>query len=213
MSIKAIIFDYGEVLNAAIDRTATLAHRTKLGERLGLPADDVWPYLFTGEPARLWMTGKLDWDAFWPMVLAPRGISDPQEVDDFAVEAFSVADAQGLNPDVVALIRELQDQYKLAVLSNASWTEAELTERLYEELGMPTGVFDTVITSRSVGAIKPDPRIYRAALERLEVEPHEAVFTDDLSAFTEAAAEMGLHAHTFTTAARFRAFLEELDVL
>jgi putative hydrolase of the HAD superfamily len=40
--------------------------------------------------------------------------------------------------------------------------------------------FDVVIDSALVGVEKPDPAIFRAALEALDVEPGEAVFVGDL---------------------------------
>jgi HAD superfamily hydrolase (TIGR01549 family) len=38
---------------------------------------------------------------------------------------------------------------------------------------------DAAVSSRIHGKIKPDPSIFRAVLERLEVEPHEAVMVGD----------------------------------
>jgi putative hydrolase of the HAD superfamily len=40
-------------------------------------------------------------------------------------------------------------------------------------------LFDSTIFSCAVGLRKPDPRIYRLALDELAVEPHEAVFVGD----------------------------------
>lgn len=41
------------------------------------------------------------------------------------------------------------------------------------------GLFDAEVFSATCGLRKPDPRIYRLALERLGVEAHEAVFVGD----------------------------------
>jgi putative hydrolase of the HAD superfamily len=41
------------------------------------------------------------------------------------------------------------------------------------------GLFDAEVFSCSCGLRKPDPRIYRLALDRLGVEPREAVFVGD----------------------------------
>jgi putative hydrolase of the HAD superfamily len=41
------------------------------------------------------------------------------------------------------------------------------------------GLFDAEVFSATCGLRKPDPRIYELALERLGVEPHEAVFVGD----------------------------------
>ena len=41
------------------------------------------------------------------------------------------------------------------------------------------GLFDAEVFSATCGLRKPDPRIYRLALEQLDVEPEEAVFVGD----------------------------------
>ena len=41
------------------------------------------------------------------------------------------------------------------------------------------GLFDSEVFSASVGLRKPDPRIYRLALDELGVEPGEAMFVGD----------------------------------
>jgi epoxide hydrolase-like predicted phosphatase len=211
MTIRAILFDYGQVLNAPADERWMSQHRTRLAERLRIAADDLWPYLFEGEAAQKWMTGRLSWDEFWVEVLRPAGITDPAEIAVFAHEVFK--GGEQINPEMASLLAELKGRYKLAVISNASWTEAELTEMLVGEHGLPADTFDVVVTSTSAGVVKPDPAIYRLALERLGVRPSEAIFTDDLANFTKGAAKLGIHTHTFTAPAAFRKYLVKKGVL
>ncbi|HET7463014.1 MAG TPA: HAD-IA family hydrolase [Longimicrobium sp.] len=65
--------------------------------------------------------------------------------------------------------------YRLGVISNADGT----VEGLLETLGLRRH-FEFVIDSGAVGVEKPDPRIFRMALERMGVEPHEAAYVGDL---------------------------------
>jgi HAD superfamily hydrolase (TIGR01509 family) len=116
-----------------------------------------------------------------------------------------------VHPEMIKLLHSLHGRYQLAVLSNASWTEAELTERLAEQIG-EDGLFTAVMTSFSLGYAKPNPAIYLAALERLQVAPEEAVFTDDLAPSAAAAGRLGIHAHHFTTPAAFKSYLTELGI-
>jgi putative hydrolase of the HAD superfamily len=211
MTICAIIFDYGQVLNAPADERWMNEHRIRLAERLGVAADELWPHLFEGEAAQKWMTGHLSWDEFWVEVLRPSGITDPAEIATFAHEVFK--GSEQINPEMASLLAELKGRYKLAVVSNASWTEAELTKMLVEEHGLPADTFEVVVTSTSVGVVKPNPAIYQMALERLGVSPAEAIFTDDLANFTKGAARLGIHTHTFTTPAAFRSYLIKKGVL
>jgi len=53
-------------------------------------------------------------------------------------------------------------------------------------------LFDVVIESRNEGVRKPDPRFYRLACERLQIEPARAVFLDDLGINLKPARELGM---------------------
>ena len=209
--IKAIIFDFGDVLTAPLDRSANEAHRVMLAQQLNVSPEELWTYLFEGEPSRKWMTGLIDWEEFWVEVLAPKGITDPQEVEAFSNIVFSGTDH--VNPEMMALLNELHGRYKLAVLSNASWTTEELETILYNDHEIPQGLFDVVVTSTSAGAVKPDREIFQFVLSALDMRPEEAVFTDDLANFADAANELGIHAQLFTSPDNFRSFLNELGVL
>lgn len=72
------------------------------------------------------------------------------------------------------------------------------------------GVFDRfrdILVSGEVRLVKPDPAIYRMALDRFGLAPHDAVFVDDNRANVDAAAALGIHAVLFDGADRFRAQL------
>ncbi len=209
--IKAIIFDYGDVLNAPLDYETVTTHRAGLARQLGLAPDELWPYLFGGAEAEAWLTGQLTWEAFWSAVLAPRGITDPVEVEKFSDVIFNGTNQP--NPEMIELLFELRGDYQLAVLSNASWTEKEMEAMFYGELGLPAGIFDVVVSSTTVGVAKPEAAIYEYALERLKVLPQEAVFTDDMPGFAEAAEALGIHARQFSSPEDFRNYLSELGVL
>lgn len=211
MTIKAIIFDMGQVLDAPNDPEEAEARRAELAKMLGIDPSELWTYLFEGDASKKWMTGQITEHEFWNSVLGPNGINNRDEMEAFARKTF--ADTGTLNHEMAVLLKELRGRYKLAVLSNVSWNESKLTRLLYNEMGIPEGTFDEIIASSSVGVTKPDPRIYLHTLERLEVGPEEAIFTDDLESFTRAAAALGIHAHTFTTPAGLRAYLEEMAVL
>jgi epoxide hydrolase-like predicted phosphatase len=210
MTIQAIIFDFGQVLTAPADLTAVTQHRTELAARLGMEPADLWPYLFEGEPAMRLMTDQIDWDIFWQEVLAPKGITDPAEVLAFSEAIFEGSDE--FHPQMAELVRRLHGRYKLAVLSNANWSEAELAAEITGRGGQPE-LFDTIITSATTGYAKPDPAIYQVALSRLNLTASECIFTDDLEEFTAAATRLGFHAFTFTNPDEFEQYLLEMGVL
>jgi HAD superfamily hydrolase (TIGR01509 family) len=74
--------------------------------------------------------------------------------------------------DAIARVRAAG--VRVAVVSNAEGTLASI----FEDLGI-LGVFDLVIDSGIVGVEKPDPRIFRIALERFAVPPERALHLGD----------------------------------
>lgn len=210
MTIQAIIFDYGEVLNAPVDREEQIAARAKAAARLGVQPEELWTYLFDRQASKRWMTGKLTWQEFWTEVLTPHGITDPDEIHAFSRLVLPVT--KRLNPEMVRLLNELKGRYALGVVSNASFTEEKMSKMFYNDFDLPADTFDVIVTSTSAGAVKPQPAIFKQALSRLGVKAEETIFTDDMPQFTAAAASLGMHCHTFTTPARFREFLATLGV-
>ena len=212
MTIKAIIFDFGEVLNRSADRQEVAARRAEVAARLGVPIEDLWAYLFDRESSEKWMTGRLTWDEFWTEVLAPHNITDPAEIRDFA--RWVLPKTKSLNPDMVQLLDELKGRFALAVLSNATWREEQMGKMLHNDLELPDDTFDVIVTSSSAGVVKPHHlEIFRQVLARLGVKAEEAIFTDDMPQFTAAAASLGIHSHTFTSPAEFRQYLATFGIM
>jgi len=75
------------------------------------------------------------------------------------------------------------------------------------------GWFRGVVISGEVGAIKPQPRIYEALLERFAIDPLSAIFIDDVEANVAAARPFGMHAIHFTNPAALRTELVSLGLL
>ena len=142
---------------------------------------------------------------------AAHGISDPEEVQAFSRRVLP--ETKHLNPEMVRLLGELKGQYALAIVSNASWKENEMRKMFYNDFELPDDTFETIVTSTSVGVVKPHLEIFRQALSRLGVKAEEAIFTDDMPQFTAAAASLGIHSHTFTSPAGFQEFLATFGIV
>ena len=81
-----------------------------------------------------------------------------------------------LEPDAEAALRLARAQgLRTAVISNSNGTIADILA----ELGLARHV-EFIIDSSTVGVEKPDPRIFRLALERAGVAAHESVYVGDL---------------------------------
>ncbi|HLF34993.1 MAG TPA: HAD family phosphatase [Cyclobacteriaceae bacterium] len=93
-------------------------------------------------------------------------------------------------PDMIAMMRELKSRYKLkvAVVSNEG---LELNE--YRIKKFKLGEFiDFFISSCYVHYRKPDPDIYKIALNIAQVPPGEVIYIDDRPLFIQVASELGI---------------------
>jgi len=70
-----------------------------------------------------------------------------------------------------------QSGYRIGVVSNA---EGRVAEDL-DGAGFK-GLFETVVDSHHVGVEKPDPKIFRIAMERMGVKPETTVYVGDVPA-------------------------------
>jgi HAD superfamily hydrolase (TIGR01509 family) len=87
-----------------------------------------------------------------------------------------------------ALLARLRDRYRIGIVSNFYGN----LQAVCDETGLAPSVSATV-DSTLVGCKKPDPRIFRAALDILEAEPADAVFVGDSQRRDMAGArEMGM---------------------
>lgn len=68
-------------------------------------------------------------------------------------------------PDTVEALRALARRFRLVILSNI---DDDLFARSARRLGVD---FAAIITAEQVGSYKPDPRNFRALLERLDIPP------------------------------------------
>ena len=92
-------------------------------------------------------------------------------------------------PDAAPTLRALRDRSLLTGLISNMDTGGD---ELVSQLGL-AGLFDITVTSADVGAAKPDPAIFRAALSRAGVEPHEAVHVgDQISSDVQGARAVGI---------------------
>jgi len=182
MNIQAIIFDFGGVLIQMKDNAPRLA----LAERFGIPPTALDELVFYSESARRAALGELTIEQHWEAIRARLGIT-PNDLPG-VIHQFWAAD--GLNEELIETIHGLRPQYKIGLLSNA-WDD--LRQALNEQLHI-SYLFDDLVISAEVGMVKPDPRIYELAAQRLSIKPAEAVFIDDTERNVVAARSAGWHA-------------------
>jgi putative hydrolase of the HAD superfamily len=186
--IKAIIFDFGRVISA--QKPTSLFHSYE--DELGLVPGRINFIMFDSEAWQEALVGSKTVEEFWHEIGPELGLNSVNEVDAFRHRYH--ADEE-INEEVLDLILRLHGNYKLAVLSNsppglahwlADWRILDF--------------FDLVFCSGDEGVVKPDAMPFEVTLERLGVQPGEAVFIDDTMENVEAAQKLGLQGILFTTA-------------
>ncbi|HSW98259.1 MAG TPA: HAD-IA family hydrolase [Candidatus Saccharimonadales bacterium] len=95
---------------------------------------------------------------------------------------------------------------RVACLSNGSheWTLQVINDHGLRHL------FEAIILSGDLGVVKPDAKIYVQALEKLGVQPSEAIFVDDRQANVDAAAALGIRSLVFTDTPTFMKDFEKV---
>ena len=99
-----------------------------------------------------------------------------------------------LNPGAVEELKRLRGRFRLVLVSNTDplhWKHIDRTFGVSQ-------LFDDLVLSYEVGAIKPDRRMYVVALERAGVKPYEALYVDDLEENVRTAAEVGMETLLYT---------------
>src|SRR5262245_24985507 len=141
----------------------------------------------------------LDWVVFYQ----PRSFSREE------IKAFMLDQARP-HDDMLNLVRMLRQRYglKVAVVTNDG---RDFIVRRVQQFGLKEFV-DFFIVSCFVHCRKPEPAIYRIALDIAQVEPSEAVYIDDQALFVEVAQKFGVHAITHTSYDATRAALSALGL-
>jgi putative hydrolase of the HAD superfamily len=183
--IKVVFWDLGGVLVRTEDRTK----REQWEHRLGMEPRQLDRLIFGGEMGRKAALGEARVDEVWEWARQKLDLS-PDEGERLAQDFWQGDD---LDEELVAFIRGLRAQFQTGLISNA-WLE--LREMLENHWHIDDA-FDDLVISAEVGLVKPDPAIYKLALERLNVEADRAIFVDDFTQNIAAAADIGMHAVHF----------------
>ncbi|MDO8970487.1 MAG: HAD family phosphatase [Saprospiraceae bacterium] len=197
-SVRALVWDMGGVLV----RNMELSIREQLSEPYGMSYMDLENLFFGNAVAAKASLGLAHEDDIWDFVRQKLNIQ-PQNLSEFIKLYWS---CDKLDEDLYAFTMALRPRYQVALLSNAYWeTRASLIRRFPRFFDM----FDVTIFSAEVGLVKPDARIYRLTLEKLGVEPEEAVFVDDFIENIQGAQAVGMKAIHFKSSQQIQQALKE----
>jgi HAD superfamily hydrolase (TIGR01509 family) len=180
--IRGVMFDYSGTLfrfepgpgwpsvtvdEAARERlTTVLTHPTMSGDHLPPDLRDAW--------ARRDLDPDVHRTVYLAM-LATSGVELTEEESDLVYTSITDAEAWHPYPDTVSVLTDLRAAgIPVAVVSNIAWDIRDVFRR--------HGVADLVdefVLSYVEGVVKPDPKIFRIACQRLGVAPEEARMVGD----------------------------------
>lgn len=194
---KVIIFDVMGVIFKVGDDTNDLLVPYILKQKPAVSAEYVNQIYLEASLGRI--TSKEFWERM-------GFIKDSQEQEKIYLDSSLTLDEEFLRTAV-----ELKDDYDLALLSN---DVSEWSAYLRKRHGL-NGLFKEVVISGEVGMRKPDMKIYRLIISRLNALPGNCVFIDDRYKNLKPASEVGMKTirfardngqKTFTPDAEIRSF-------
>ncbi|HEY6141625.1 MAG TPA: HAD family phosphatase [Thermoanaerobaculia bacterium] len=103
----------------------------------------------------------------------------------------------GPMPGIEELLDRVRERYRVAFLSNSNEVHAEVIPRKYAALFRKD---DRFVFSHRFRCAKPDPDIFRRALEVIGALPQHTVFVDDMIENVIAARAVGMKAYQYRDA-------------
>lgn len=202
MGIKAVVFDYGNVLSLPQEESSLglLASIAEVSEEKMKKI--VW------EKRAEYDRGAVSGVDYYKKMLAEEGGTQ----DEGALNALVRADLESwanLNPESVALADAIKASgIKIGILSNMPHEFLALAKKRFS-------VFKTAdagIFSCELGINKPEKGIYEALLKALALEAGAVAFFDDIPANVDAAKALGIQAFLWKDPASARAELNTLGL-
>jgi FMN phosphatase YigB (HAD superfamily) len=194
--IRSILFDLGNVLVPFEVERAYAG----LAENSGLPVEEVAVRIRESGLYNVYESGGLETTEFLDRFSSLLGLScSLKEFRDIWNSIFLPETATS-----ESLILELKQKYRLVLLSNTNDLHYGWLRERYPILEH----FDAYTLSYQEKAMKPDERIYSAAVANAKCSPQECFFTDDIERYVEAARSFGIDAEQFTGEANLRKHLK-----
>lgn len=142
--------------------------------------------------------GKIERDEFWyqwdSLVLKHLGIAEHEELAKLFTHSkwMDFVDST-LYPEVKEVLLELKRRgLKVGLISNGYEEEIDL---VLEKADLEKETFDIIVGVDTIKKVKPNPDIFKYAINKLDVKPEETMFVgDNVEADYKGAENAGIHA-------------------
>ncbi len=190
MSFSAVLWDFGGVLTSS-----PFDAFNRYEQARGLPRDFIRSVNAVNHHDNAWArfeSSRIDVDEFDRQFLAETTAAG------HAIPGRDVIALLGgdVRPRMVEVLKRCKRDYRVACLTNnanaGKGAGMSGSEHQAGEVAAVMALFDTIVESSKEGIRKPDPRIYALACERIEVEPQNVVYLDDLGINLKPARALGM---------------------
>lgn len=188
--VSAVVWDFGGVLT-----TSPFEAFNRYEAERGLPLDFIRTINATDPDTNAWAQFERnavtidEFDRLFDAEAQAKGHSVPGK-DVIALLSGN------LRPAMVTALTRVSERLKTGcITNNVQSGKGAGMARSNEEANAVADVmkmFAVVIESSKVGVRKPSPEIYQMACEKLEIEPSDAVYLDDLGVNLKPARAMGM---------------------
>lgn len=194
--IKAIIFDLGGVIvdtNLIQDRLVSLFNvkdKAKFWQQIN---HEMIPLC----------RGDINERQFWKNVAHRYNVDKKKVPKNLLSKNFR--ESIRLNKELLQLISNLKNKYKVAVISNIIEHHSKINESmgLYE-------YFHHLVLSYKVRLTKDSAEIFTLAAKKLKVKPEECIFIDDVIKFVNVAKSVGMKSILFKNNRQLKLDLKRL---
>lgn len=198
---NAILFDLGKVLipfdfSRAFDRMSL---------RCGLSPDEI-----RGRLAGAQIFGEFECGAITPAAFA-QSVTKELNIEGNFVEFCEIWTSIFL-PDPLlpeSLIAKLRRNYRTVIVSNTNEIHFDMLRKTYGIIGQ----FDDYVLSYQIGAMKPNPAFYQAAIASAGCDPERCIFIDDLEENVAGARAAGMDGIRFLDREQLEAELKARNVI
>ena len=190
--IRALLFDAGDVLY----------HRPQRGrqfreflDQMGLDPTDS----HQAEKEKLAhqaFRGQISQDEYREALVRLYGVTEAEQVECGKQVLAAEDDDVQFFPGVKETLTTLKELGFLLGIVTDTANSVSTKLRWFESGGFGT-VWDSIISSKEIGARKPDPRLYRAALQQLGVSAEQAIFVGHKISELDGAHAVGLKTVAF----------------